>query len=44
MKLYTARMITCDVQYTAVEEGQGSTSRSKQREEQRESNILFYNP
>ena len=43
MKLYTAQMITCDVQncvqelkIPAVEEGKGSTSRNKKREEQRE--------
>ena len=44
MKLYAARIITCDVQNCVqelkipctVEEGEGSASRNKQREEQRE--------
>ena len=42
MKLDTARMITCDVQncvqelkIPAVEEGEGSASHGKQREQQR---------
>ena len=30
--------------YPAVEEDEGSARRNKQREEQRDSNIFFYNP
>ena len=50
MKLYAARIITCDVQNCvqelkipcAVEEGEGSASRNKQREEQREIATFCY--
>ena len=42
--LVTLKTVSKNWKYPAVEEDQGSVSRSKQIEDQRESNIFFYNP
>ena len=42
--LVTFKTVSKNWKYPVVEEAQGSTSHNKQRKEQRDSNILFYNP